>query len=1061
MDQIKYQGYARDRGFDPIQLSRGGVEAIAQQGSAMSRQMRQNQETFNDNRNTYQNQIQEKQRQEAANRNSNFDFEQRSRDSHFKAVSNRFETIIQNDKNNAASIEKTFGELAKFSETMGKVLVAHKKKQDETEEAQGYRDYMLNGPDPQQQAAVQAGLAQLDRSNTLIQTTADKLEDSGAPPETVHAIRKTSKAYQVGFVKAQFDRASIDYGGWLEEQYSSNNELVVDFNGQQISPTKHAGPDQREAINSVLFKQYLKERNLMGVNPELAGPALFKMRQAEQKLLDKERDNFITAANEATKDQIDTAFDVGIQTDPVNAFQSALNGYSHLKDENGRRLGYGRSRDLLLQRINDSGAGVDVIRQIGDSPAPHAPGKTWAELYPGAFKKAERAAMQQEVQDENLRDNVETQEYENWSDKVLEQLYQGNAPEERVQEAITQSERIWGKVDPRLKDYKQNNTLQARAADEQNKTLNDLFEKDELTVEELNSGKYSGAVKEKWMDKAEAADKRRTPEMKAAREAPTRAVENALKGAANLLDSNKTPHWTFELAKAHAARQLEAKARVYMQSGKSPEEAYSLASVDVIREIELNNKNPSDPKLSNGTYSVSSEGEGAFKRWAGSTGQASGITKAAENVSYIRSQVINGGAAAITNRKLITEAEAKTLINPDSPVPPIISVIQNALPNGKEMSEFDIIDAQLNAWGLGKRERPFIQQQADKAMSPALNHLLYRTPTRRRTERGLTGAGISATASDGTPIGPSPERQAIGHIANTLGVSVSDVVTFINYETAGQLVSGGNRSGLDTWGGTGGRYLGWIQFSPDNQRKYNVRPGMSPMEMANATIKYLQNSGIKRGDSLAHLYQAIQAPAYLSDMRKTGQNIGSDSNGSISGHVSNMKRNHQAKATSWLGQGAGTGRDPNAGSPWRDASLMSAPAKRLLSQTRESSGYGAQESFRANAHGGVDHAVPTGTKISFKQPGTVVDVGNPNEDNGGYGGFIDVRLADGNVVRIAHLSDVKVKKGQRLRAKQVAALSGSTGRSTGPHTHTEHLNGPDRKGKRNPSWITSQVYADI
>ena len=91
---------------------------------------------------------------------------------------------------------------------------------------------------------------------------------------------------------------------------------------------------------------------------------------------------------------------------------------------------------------------------------------------------------------------------------------------------------------------------------------------------------------------------------------------------------------------------------------------------------------------------------------------------------------------------------------------------------------------------------------------------------------------------------------------------------------------------------------------------------------------------------------------------------------------------------------------------------------------------------------------------------------NDRSSNGGYGGYIDVKLADGNIVRIGHLSDVMVTKGMRLRPRQIAALTGNTGRSTGAHAHIEHLSGPtgtqeSTRGKRDPSWIASQVYADI
>jgi hypothetical protein len=1064
MDQIKYQGYARDRGFNPIQMSTASVDAIAQQGNALSRQMRENQSAERSSRDAYQSQVNQNNQLEDQNRDRNFQFSQDSRQSRFDAKAQNYQMSIRNAEAQGQQTAKVFEQLSAFSGTMGKMLVQWKEKKDEADKAQGWRDGLLNGPDPQRQIQIQAGLNQLSSAHTNINNVANSLQDAGAPPEIVTATRKTSKAYLVGLAMAKTDRASLKWDGYLAEQYATNNDLQIQFGDQIITPAKHRGPDQRAAITDVLFRNFIKEEGLLDVNPELAAPALLKMRQVEQKYLDKERDNYIKAENENARNQINMQFDTGLQTDPVRAWNFGSEQYASLSDENGNRLGYKGARDALFQRLVDTNASVDVLDQIASSPTPFQPNKTWGELFAGEFKKARRAIQTQEVQDEDLRDRIDGQQFENWSDNVLNELYKGNASEEIVDNAITQSEEIWGKVDGRLKDYKQNNTLQARAEDDQNKYLEDLYGRDELTVDEVNSGKYSGAVKERWIGRAQESDKRRTPEIKSARDPASKSVTNELRRVGNALDSDKAPHWTFELANAHAQRQLDAKARVYMQSSKSADEAYSLAAQDIIKEIGINNSD--DPKAQFGTYSISTTGEGAFKRWSASgAGGSGGLSAATSRVSSIRSQVQNGGAAAVVERQLITEAEAKSLVNPDSPISPIISVIQNALPAGKEMSEFDIIDAQLSKFGLPPRQRPFIQRQVDSVMSPELNRLLYKTPTRRRTDRALTGAGISASTSDGTPIGPGPERQAIARIADSLGVDVKDVVTFINYETAGQLISGANRRGLDTWGGSGGQYLGWIQFSPDNQKNYGVRPGMTPDQMATAVIKYLKNSGVRSGDRLEHLYQAIQAPAYLADMRKTGKNIGRDSNDSVANHVTKMRQSHGEAAYGWLNQGASSG-GSSTSSMWRSSELLSAPAKRLLSQYPLTSSFGQQESFRSNPHEGNDYGTPEGRKLSFKQPGTVIKVGAPDKDNGGYGGFVDVKLADGNIVRIGHLSKVSVREGQRIRAKQIAALTGSTGRSTGPHAHLEHLSGPTgiqetTKGKRNPSWVATQIYADI
>jgi murein DD-endopeptidase MepM/ murein hydrolase activator NlpD len=59
----------------------------------------------------------------------------------------------------------------------------------------------------------------------------------------------------------------------------------------------------------------------------------------------------------------------------------------------------------------------------------------------------------------------------------------------------------------------------------------------------------------------------------------------------------------------------------------------------------------------------------------------------------------------------------------------------------------------------------------------------------------------------------------------------------------------------------------------------------------------------------------------------------------------------------------------------------------------------------------------------------------------GYGYVVYLQHADGRQTRYAHLSKVLVKSGQTVAQGQRIALSGNTGRSTGPHLHFEMLIG--------------------
>ena len=56
---------------------------------------------------------------------------------------------------------------------------------------------------------------------------------------------------------------------------------------------------------------------------------------------------------------------------------------------------------------------------------------------------------------------------------------------------------------------------------------------------------------------------------------------------------------------------------------------------------------------------------------------------------------------------------------------------------------------------------------------------------------------------------------------------------------------------------------------------------------------------------------------------------------------------------------------------------------------------------------------------------------------GGYGNYIDIDHGNGFVTRYGHLSEFRVRTGDRVEQGQLLGIMGSTGRSTGPHLHFE------------------------
>ncbi len=90
-------------------------------------------------------------------------------------------------------------------------------------------------------------------------------------------------------------------------------------------------------------------------------------------------------------------------------------------------------------------------------------------------------------------------------------------------------------------------------------------------------------------------------------------------------------------------------------------------------------------------------------------------------------------------------------------------------------------------------------------------------------------------------------------------------------------------------------------------------------------------------------------------------------------------------------------------------------------------------------HPGLDIANSTGTSVVAADSGRVVFAG---WDGSGYGNMVLINHGNGFVTRYGHLSQTTVISGQNIGRGQLIGKMGSTGHSTGSHTHFEiYLNG--------------------
>jgi murein DD-endopeptidase MepM/ murein hydrolase activator NlpD len=96
--------------------------------------------------------------------------------------------------------------------------------------------------------------------------------------------------------------------------------------------------------------------------------------------------------------------------------------------------------------------------------------------------------------------------------------------------------------------------------------------------------------------------------------------------------------------------------------------------------------------------------------------------------------------------------------------------------------------------------------------------------------------------------------------------------------------------------------------------------------------------------------------------------------------------------------------------------------------------FGTQRVFNGKVqsmHQGLDYGVPGGTPVSAVNAGTVLLAGPLYFE----GNCVVLDHGQGLMTLYLHLSEIKVKQGERIEGGQQIGLSGGTGRASGPHLH--------------------------
>jgi len=103
--------------------------------------------------------------------------------------------------------------------------------------------------------------------------------------------------------------------------------------------------------------------------------------------------------------------------------------------------------------------------------------------------------------------------------------------------------------------------------------------------------------------------------------------------------------------------------------------------------------------------------------------------------------------------------------------------------------------------------------------------------------------------------------------------------------------------------------------------------------------------------------------------------------------------------------------------------------------------------WKLGYHTGVDFKAPAGTKVVAAQAGRVLEVSQRVSWGTSYGTAVIVLHRDMTRCIYAHLSKVKVRRGQEIEMGETIGKVGNTGNSTGAHLHYEVRTGNNKTGE--------------
>lgn len=162
------------------------------------------------------------------------------------------------------------------------------------------------------------------------------------------------------------------------------------------------------------------------------------------------------------------------------------------------------------------------------------------------------------------------------------------------------------------------------------------------------------------------------------------------------------------------------------------------------------------------------------------------------------------------------------------------------------------------------------------------------------------GAGSAPKQVPSSANWNAENRQAIIEEATAAGYNPEDLATVMSYETAGS---------MDPWkaGPTTkwGQHRGLIQWGEPQRQQYGVTENTSFRDQVKASIRYLQDRGLRPGMGMLEMYSAINAGGIGPEYYRRSDTAAGGAPGTVADKVQNQMGAHRKRVQAWFGQDAG------------------------------------------------------------------------------------------------------------------------------------------------------------